>query len=170
MYDTRAPTKMHLTHITKICAKMKRKHWKQNLRNSIFRLRVRENGFILIPEINWKSAKLPNSQKKNECFFNTLQIQTKKGWREMKLSRQEVQTTGYQKKEPMLYIVNDILQVEEKYQLRSSGSNMLPRLLMESPNSNSTRRTVDLSPGETHSCEAFREKVSTSRQREQRSH
>lgn len=60
------------------------------------------------------------------------------------------------------------LQVEENYQLRSSGSNMLPRLLMESLNSNSTRRTVDLSPGETHSCEAFREKVSTSRQREQR--
>lgn len=55
-----------------------------------------------------------------------------------------------------------------KVSVRSSGLNMLPRLLMESLNSNSTRRTVDLSPGETHSCEAFRKKVSTSRQREQR--
>lgn len=69
---------------------------------------------------------------------------------------------------PMLYIANETFRKRKRYQLRSSGSNVILRLITESLNSNYTSRTVDLSPGETHPCEVFRGKVNTKRQREQR--
>lgn len=64
MHDTKAPIKILSTRVTKICAKMKGKHWKQTIWDCIFRFWIRENGFIRIPEINWKSAELQNTQKK----------------------------------------------------------------------------------------------------------
>lgn len=51
--------------------------------------------------------------------------------------------------------------------MRSSGSNLIPRLFTESLNSDYNSRTVDLSPGETHPWEVFKGEVKRGRQRAQ---